>query len=86
MALRHSDKPTPSWLVFCAGPLLMILGLFFASFALLVQSQTSVLNAALTIGVCVLLTWGGIQLIREYTWPSIQRGLGRRRDQTDRDA
>jgi uncharacterized membrane protein len=86
MPLRHSDKPTPSWLLLCAGPMLVIFGLVFTSFAVLVQSQTPVLKAALTIAVCILLVWGGIQLTREYTWPRIKRVLGRRGDRTDGEA
>jgi uncharacterized membrane protein len=85
MPLRHSDKPMPSWLLFCAGPMLVIFGLVFTSFAVLVQSQTSVFNAALTMAICMLLTWVGIQLTREYTWPSIKRAFGSRRDRTDGD-
>jgi uncharacterized membrane protein len=73
-------------MVSCAGPLLVISGLVSISFAVLVQSQTSVLNAVLTIAACMMLIWLGIQLTREYTWPSIKRALGWRHDGTDRDA
>jgi len=83
MPLRHSDKPAPKWMVFCAGPMLVFFGLFATSFALLVQSRTSVLNAALTIAACMLLMWGGFQMIREFTWPSIKRAFGWRRDRND---
>lgn len=58
--------------------MLVIFGLAFTSFAVLFQYHTSVLNAVLTIAVCMLLIWGGIQLTREYTWPSIKRALGRK--------
>jgi len=78
MFLRHRDGPPPGWLAFCAGPLLVIFGLAFTSHAVLVQNQTSALKAVLTIAICMLLIWGGIQLTREYTWPSIKRALGRK--------
>lgn len=85
MSLRHGDGPPPRWLVFCAGPLLVMFGLFTTSFAVLVQSQTSILNAGATIAGCVILIWAGIQMTREYTWPSIKQALGWRSDRTGRD-
>jgi hypothetical protein len=85
MTLRHRDGPPPRWLVFCAGPILVIFGLFVISFAVLVQSHASILNAGATIAGCTILIWVGILLTREHTWPGIKQALGRHSDRTGRD-
>lgn len=81
--LRHSDKPTPEWLIICAGPLLVAFGVFGVLSGTIIDPDQPILNAIATVIVGVILALAGISLTKEFTWPSVKRLLRPRRDQED---